>query len=179
MCGVPARLRPLNAACHTVVGPTFATSGTSATPNGSAPVRHVVTNGNRSTVKRPPSAASYFAGLFTLQSTFGGALVDPAVPSVTGAVVRQTWMTAVCGCSDPDWVSVVTGSVIVAVVIVPPRGTCDRSGTTYVRALSRPPATPTCRVSFGYGDPFACSGQPSGVVQVETGSVEYHASMTF
>src|SRR4051812_18375130 len=107
----------------------------------------------------------------------GGADVDPSAPSVTGLVARHAMSLAVSGARVPSSPPVATGSVIVPAVGLAPYGMAVRSGTRYVRAVSRPAATPTCSVSAGYGEVGTSSGgQPSGVVHTSTGESAYQAS---
>src|SRR4051812_11153573 len=118
MC-LPARFLPLNATCQASVGPVA--FGMRPMPSCTAPLDHASRKGPRSSAKAA-AFASYLNAALVVQSTEGGADVEPCVPSDTGLVARQALMCAVSGAVVPAWVSVASGSVIVPPVGVAPTG---------------------------------------------------------
>src|SRR3954464_7961731 len=97
----PDCLRPSMVTCHASVWVACVWFGTSAIPSCGAPLFQACRNASRSTV-RTPVFASYAGWPDVVQSTAGGALAEPAVPSANAAVTMQARIFALSGDTDPS-----------------------------------------------------------------------------
>src|SRR3954466_13250142 len=114
--------------CQVLPGAVSA-AGISTMPCVVAPEVHAFANAVRSTVNisgAVPAAATYLAGAVArLQSTAGGAEVEPSTSSLNDPVTAQACNVAVSGATDPSC-ALPTGSRSVPPVMLVPAGSAVR-----------------------------------------------------